>query len=58
MCAGGVGVSVVYDGVGASTFEASRKSLAPRGSLLSFGNASGVVGEVAMPVGSLCGVSV
>jgi len=40
---GGRGVPVVYDGVGASTFEASLDSLSPRGMLVSFGNASGPV---------------
>ena len=39
----GRGVPVVYDGVGAATFEASLKSLATRGLLVSFGNASGPV---------------
>lgn len=43
---GGKGVAVAYDGVGASTFEASRASLAPRGLLVSFGNASGKVPAV------------
>ena len=38
---GGVGVPVVYDGVGAATFEASLSSLSRRGMLVSFGNASG-----------------
>jgi NADPH2:quinone reductase len=38
---GGAGVRVVYDGVGAATFEASLASLARRGLLVSFGNASG-----------------
>jgi NADPH2:quinone reductase len=37
------GVEVVYDGVGAATFEASLASLRPRGMLVSFGNASGPV---------------
>ena len=37
----GAGVPVVYDGVGAATFEASLSSLARRGMLISFGNASG-----------------
>jgi len=32
---------VVYDGVGADTFEASLNSLSRRGMLVSFGNASG-----------------
>ncbi len=39
----GAGVPVVYDGVGAATVEASLNSLAPRGLLASFGNASGPV---------------
>ncbi|MEM7429283.1 MAG: quinone oxidoreductase [Pseudomonadota bacterium] len=39
----GAGVPVVYDGVGASTVEASLNSLRPRGLLASFGNASGPV---------------
>lgn len=39
----GAGVPVVYDGVGASTFEESLDSLAPRGLMVSFGNASGAV---------------
>ncbi|MGQ3016461.1 quinone oxidoreductase family protein [Phenylobacterium sp.] len=38
---GGAGVPVVYDSVGAATFEASLKSLARRGLLVSYGNASG-----------------
>ena len=40
---GGAGVPVVYDSVGKTTFEASLNSLAPRGMLVSFGNASGPV---------------
>ncbi|MGI9482470.1 MAG: quinone oxidoreductase family protein [Hyphomicrobiales bacterium] len=40
---GGAGVPVVYDGVGAATVDASLDSLAPRGLLASFGNASGPV---------------
>ncbi|MFC7419033.1 quinone oxidoreductase family protein [Iodobacter arcticus] len=40
---GGKGVSVVYDGVGADTFAGSLESLARRGMLVSFGNASGPV---------------
>jgi len=40
---GGLGVPVVYDGVGAATFEGSLDSLALRGMLVSFGNASGAV---------------
>jgi len=39
---GGAGVPVVYDGVGAATFEASLNSLARRGMLVNFGNASGL----------------
>jgi len=37
------GVNVVYDGVGATTWENSLKSLRPRGMLVLFGNASGKV---------------
>ncbi|NUP52699.1 MAG: quinone oxidoreductase [Catenulispora sp.] len=44
---GGQGVHVVYDGVGASTFDASLSSLRPRGMMVSFGNASGPVPPVA-----------
>lgn len=40
---GGTGVQVVYDGVGASTFQGSLDSLAPRGTLALFGQASGPV---------------
>jgi NADPH2:quinone reductase len=39
----GLGVPVVYDSVGKDTFEASLASLARRGLLVSFGNASGPV---------------
>jgi NADPH2:quinone reductase len=39
----GVGVPVVYDGVGAATVNASLDSLRLRGMLVSFGNASGPV---------------
>jgi NADPH2:quinone reductase len=39
----GKGVPVVYDGVGAATVGMSLDSLAPRGLLVSFGNASGPV---------------
>ena len=39
----GTGVPVVYDSVGASTFEASLGSLARQGLFVSFGNASGPV---------------
>jgi NADPH2:quinone reductase len=37
----GAGVRVVYDGVGAATFEGSLASLGRRGMLVSYGNASG-----------------
>lgn len=40
---GGIGVAAVYDGVGASTFEASLASLALRGTLALFGASSGPV---------------
>lgn len=39
----GRGVNVVFDGVGKSTWEKSMNSLAPRGMLVLFGNASGPV---------------
>ena len=42
----GRGVDVVFDGVGKATFEASLDSLARRGLLASYGNASGAVGAV------------
>ena len=40
---GGAGVPVVYDGVGKDTFMASLDSLRRRGTLVTFGNASGAV---------------
>jgi NADPH:quinone reductase len=40
---GGAGVPVVYDSVGADTFEASFASLRPRGMLVLFGQSSGPV---------------
>ncbi|TRD12704.1 quinone oxidoreductase [Erythrobacter insulae] len=43
---GGGGVPVVFDGVGKDTFMASLDSMAPRGLLISFGNASGPVENV------------
>jgi len=43
---GGAGVAAVYDGVGATTFEASLASLAVRGTLALFGAASGPVPPV------------
>ena len=39
----GTGVDVVYDGVGAATFDGSLASLAVRGTLVLFGGASGQV---------------
>jgi NADPH2:quinone reductase len=44
---GGKGVDVVYDSVGASTFLKSLDSLRPRGMMVTFGNASGPVPEIA-----------
>jgi len=41
--AGGRGAHVVYDGVGAATFERSLACLRPRGLLVLFGQASGPV---------------
>ncbi|HSH75830.1 MAG TPA: quinone oxidoreductase [Longimicrobiales bacterium] len=43
----GRGVDVVYDSVGADTFEGSLNSLRPRGMMVSYGNASGPVEPVA-----------
>ncbi|MFT5487531.1 MAG: NADPH2:quinone reductase [Alphaproteobacteria bacterium] len=40
---GGQGVPVVFDSVGQDTFEASLHSLRPRGTLVSFGTASGPI---------------
>jgi NADPH2:quinone reductase len=42
----GDGVAVVYDGVGANTFESSLASLAPRGYFVSYGSSSGPVPPV------------
>ena len=39
----GQGVPVVYDSVGQSTFEASLNCLAPRGTMVSFGQSSGAI---------------
>lgn len=47
----GKGVDVVFDSVGADTFEKSLECLRPRGTLVSFGEASGPV--PALAVGSL-----
>ncbi len=44
------GVPTVFDGVGRATFEASLDCLAPRGLLVSFGNASGAVTGVNLGV--------
>jgi NADPH:quinone reductase len=41
----GKGAHVVYDSVGATTFEASLDSLRPRGMMVTYGNASGPVPE-------------
>ena len=41
----GRGADVIYDGVGAATFGRSLEALAVRGHLISFGQASGPVGE-------------
>ncbi|MDO9020090.1 MAG: quinone oxidoreductase [Deltaproteobacteria bacterium] len=43
---GGRGVPVVYDAVGRDTFEASLDCLSPRGTMVSYGNASGPVPPV------------
>ena len=43
---GGKGVPVVYDGVGKDTFMGSLDCLSPRGTMVSFGNASGKVDPV------------
>jgi NADPH2:quinone reductase len=45
---GGAGLPVVYDGVGKDTFLASLDCLAPRGLMVSFGNASGAVEPVSV----------
>lgn len=45
---GGKGVSVAYDGVGAATWDSSLACMARRGTLVSFGNASGPVTGVAL----------
>ncbi|KAL0262631.1 NADPH:quinone reductase [Diplodia seriata] len=43
---GGNGVVAAFDGVGKSTFDVSMESLARKGSMVSFGNASGAVPPV------------
>ena len=45
----GKGVSVVYDGVGKSTFEKSLECLKARGMMVSFGNASGALDPINVP---------
>ena len=45
----GVGVSVVYDGVGKNTFQGSVECLKPRGTMVSFGNASGALDPLNVP---------
>ena len=45
----GAGVSVVYDGVGKNTFEGSVECLKPRGTMVSFGNASGPLDPLNVP---------
>lgn len=47
---GGTGVSTVFDGVGKDTFAISLDCLAPRGLLVSFGNASGPVEGVNLSI--------
>ena len=45
----GKGVPVVYDGVGKSTFEKSCECLQVRGTMISFGNASGALDPIDVP---------
>lgn len=51
----GLGVDTVFDAVGADTFDASVQSLAVRGHLVSFGQASGPIGSY--DIGSLASKS-
>ena len=44
-----IGVPVVYDGVGRSTLKGSLKSLKVRGTMVSFGNASGPLSDINIP---------
>jgi NADPH2:quinone reductase len=44
----GVGVDVVYDGIGKDTFDASLESLKTRGLMVSFGNASGAAAPLSV----------
>jgi NADPH:quinone reductase len=46
----GAGVQVSYDGVGAATWDSSLKCMAKRGTLVSFGNASGPITGVNLGV--------
>jgi NADPH2:quinone reductase len=46
----GVKLPVVFDGVGGSTWEASLDCLAPRGLMVSYGNASGQVKDVTLGI--------
>lgn len=46
----GVGVPVVFDGVGKATWEASLDSCASRGLVVSYGNASGAVSDVELGI--------
>lgn len=52
---GGRMVPVVYDGVGKDTFETSLDCLAPRGLMVSFGNASGPVPPIDISILNLKG---
>ena len=45
----GLGVPVVYDGVGKSTFEKSCECLQVRGTMISFGNSSGPLDPINVP---------
>ena len=45
----GVGVPVVYDGVGKRTFDGSIECLKVRGMMVSFGNASGPLSDINVP---------
>jgi len=45
---GGQGVAAAFDGVGAATWATSLGSIAPRGTIVSYGNASGPVTGVAL----------
>lgn len=47
-CTGGNGVAAVFDGVGKTTFDRSLEVVARKGTLVSFGNASGVVAPFAI----------